>query len=190
MKVLPALPPGARDSAGNLIPDGVHLLILDSTGFDIVTSQICLPSADPLCPLVGIRFVSNDNSTPQRQFQRVELGLGRLQPLNFFHSADNTLLYIVNSNSSSIVVYSITNGTVIGGIPLQNNATPLTADISPDGGTIVIAGSDGLLHEVSTAVGGSDATPISFPNAPNSLNPFCSSTPNAGPCTLNVAQAK
>lgn len=191
MKVLPALPPGARDSAGNLIPDGVHLLILDSTGFDIVTSQICLPSpADPLCLPAGIKFVSNDNSTPQRQFQRIELGQGTLHPLNFFYSADNTLLYVVNSTSSSIIVYSLINGAVVGGIPLQNNATPLTADMSPDGGTIVIAGNDGLLHEVSTTAGGSDAAPISFPNAPNSLNPFCSFTPTAGPCALNVAQAK
>jgi len=200
MKVLPALPPGShngnldtyiKDSSGYDIPNSTHVLILDSTGFDIATMAITsLPPTGSLCSQ-GIQFVSND---PNRQIQRLELGQGTLNPLNFFFSADNTLLYVVNSvvNSSggSITVYSLINSAVIGGIALQNNATPLTADMSPDAGTIVIAGSDGLLHEVGTAVGGSDAAPISFPNAPNSLNPFCSFTPTAGPCTLNVAQAK
>lgn len=213
MKVLPALPRGStagnihctltpttdisgcvKDSYGFPIPpdpdqtspQDIHVLILDSTGFDIANSAILPPTAGSLCSQ-GIQFLSND---PSRAAQRIELGQGTLKPLNFFFSSDNTLLYVVNSTSSSIIVYSLVNGAVVGGIPLQNNATPLTADISPDGGTIVIAGSDGLLHEVSTAVGGSDATPISFPNAPNSLNPFCSFTPTAGPCTLNVAQAK
>ena len=185
MKVMPALPPGSRDSSGVTIPTGIHILILDSTGFDVITSTVSPPAtAGTLCPeVIQLGF-------PTHVLQRLELGQGALNPLNFFFSADNTLLYVVNSTSSSIIVYSLINGAVVGGIPLQNNAIPLTADISPDGGTIVIAGSDGLLHEVSTAVGGSDAAPISFPNAPNSLNPFCSFTPTAGPCALNVAQAK
>jgi hypothetical protein len=189
MKVVPALPPNTRDSSGSLIPPGIHILVLDSTGFDIITSTIQPPLTPPttagtLCPQqiqLGV---------PSHTVQRIELGQGTLQPLNFFFSADDTLLYIVNSTSSSIIVYSLINGSVIGGIPLQNNATPLTADISPDGGTIVIAGSDGLLHEVSTAIGGTDTVPISFPNAPNALNPFCSLDPNDVPCALNVAQAK
>ena len=193
MKVLPALPRGTLDSYGFPIPpsdvhapDDIHLLILDSTGFDIATSEILAPSAGTLCPQ-GIQFVSND---PQRPAQRIELGQGTLQPVNFFYSADDTQLYVVPSSSSSIIVYSFITGSVIGGIELQNNATPVTADISSDAGTIVIAGSDGLLHEVSTALGGGDSVPISFPNIPNGLNPFCSFTPLSGPCTLNVAQAK
>jgi hypothetical protein len=186
MKVLPALHIDGKDSFGNAIPDGVHVLILDSTGFDIVTSQIAAPPSGTLCPQ-GIQFVSGD---PLRAVQRIELGQGTLQPLNFFYSADDTQLYVVSSSSSSIIVYNFITGSVIGGIELQNNATPLTADMSSDAGTIVIAGSDGMLHEVSTALGGSDSVPISFPNIPNGLNPFCSFTPLAGPCTLNVAQAK
>jgi len=186
MKVLPALHIDGKDSFGNTIPDGVHVLILDSTGFDIVTSTISPPAAGTLCPQ-GIQFVSGD---PLRAVQRIELGQGTLQPVNFFYSADDTQLYAVSSSSSSIIVYSFITGSVIGGIELQNNATPITADMSVDAGTIVIAGSDGMLHEVSTALGGSDSVPISFPNIPNGLNPFCSFTPLAGPCTLNVAQAK
>ena len=187
MKVLPALHIDGTDSLGHPIPDGIHLLILDSTGFDIVTSVISTP-ADPttLCPQ-QLTFIDYQN---QPVVQRIELGQGTLKPLNFFYSADDTLLYVVNSSSSSIIVYSFINRSVIGGIELQNNATPITADMSSDAGTIVIAGSDGMLHEVSTGLGGSDSVPISFPNIPNGLNPFCSFTPIAGPCKLNVAQAK
>ena len=186
MKVLPALHIDGKDSFGNTIPDGVHVLILDSTGFDIVTSTISPPAAGTLCPQ-GIQFVSGD---PLRAVQRIELGQGTLQPINFFYSADDTQLYVVSSSSSSIIVYSFITGSVIGGIELQNNATPISADMSVDAGTIVIAGSDGMLHEVSTALGGSDSVPISFPNIPNGLNPFCSFTPLAGPCTLNVVQVR
>ena len=199
MKVLPALPRGSLDSSGHPIPppivpppgvqlpDDIHVLILDSTGFDIATSVVSPPaSPGTLCPQV-LTFTDYQGLP---EIQRIELGQGTLQPLNFFNSTDDTLLYVVNSTSSSIIVYSLINGSVVGGIPLQNNATPITADMSSDGGTIVIAGSDGLLHEVSTAVGGSDGIPISFPNAPNALNPFCSLDPNGVPCHLNVAQAK
>jgi hypothetical protein len=199
MKVLPALPEGSKDSEGNPIPPvipssgvqpspDIHLLILDSTGFDVITSQISPPTTGTLCPQ-GIQFLTG-NPNPAVLAQRIELGQGTLLPLNFFYSADDTLLYVVSSSSSSIIVYSFITGSVIGGIELQNNATPLTADMSVDAGTIVIAGSDGMLHEVSTALGGGDSVPISFPNIPNGLNPFCSFTPLAGPCTLNIVQAK
>ena len=199
MKVLPALPKGSLDSSGHPIPpplvpppgiqppDDIHVLVLDSTGFDVATSVVSPPtSPGTLCPQV-LTFTDYQGLPA---IQRIELGQGTLQPLNFFFSADDTLLYVVNSTSSSIIVYSVINGSVIPGIQLQNNATPITADMSADGGTIVIAGSDGLLHEVSTAVGGSDGIPISFPNAPNALNPFCSLDPNGVPCALNVAQAQ
>jgi hypothetical protein len=187
MKVLPALHIDGRDSFGHPIPDGIHILILDSTGFDIVTSVIS-PPVDPttLCP----QQLTFTDYQSQPAVQRIELGQGTLQPVNFFYSADDTQLYVVSSSSSSIIVYSFINGSVIGGIELQNNARPLTADMSTDAGTIVIAGSDGMLHEVSTALGGGDSVPISFPNIPNGLNPFCSFTPLAGPCTLNVVQAR
>ena len=199
MKVLPALPRGSMDSAGHPIPpplvaspgaqppDDIHVLILDSTGFDIATSVVSPPaSPGTLCPQ-GLTFTDYQGLPA---VQRIELGQGTLQPLNFFFSADDTQLYVVNSTSSSILMYSFVNGSVIGGIPLQNNAVPLTADISPDAGTIVIAGSDGMLHQVSTGVGGSDSIPIAFPNIPNFLNPFCSFEPSGIPCALNVAQAK
>lgn len=197
MKALPALPMGSTDSSGFPIPpaiplpgvaapEDIHVLILDSTGFDVITMQTSAPPLGSQCPQ-GTQFVSGD---PGNLVQRFELGQGTLKPLDFFFSADNTQLYVVSSTTSSIIVYNIVNNAVTGGIQLQNNAIPITADMSPDGGTIVIAGSDGLLHEVSTELGGSDSIPISFSNAPNALNPFCSLDPGGVPCTLNVAQAK
>jgi len=186
MKVLPALHIDGKDSFGNAIPDGIHVLILDSTGVDIVTSNVTTPTAGTLCSQ-GLQFISGD---PVRSVQRIELGQGNLQPVNFFYSTDGTQLYVVSSSTSSILVYSFITGSVTGGIELQNNATPLTADISSDSGTIIISGSDGMLHEVSTTLGGSDAIPLSFPNIPNAANPFCSLTPSAGPCALNMAIVK
>jgi hypothetical protein len=197
MKVLPALPMGSTDSSGFPIlpaiplpgvpaPEDIHVLVLDSTGFDVITMQTSVPPLGSVCPQ-GTQFVSGN---PANLVQRIELGQGTLQPLDFFFSADNTQLYVVSSTTSSILVYSIVNNAVTGGIQLQNNALPITADMSPDGGTIVIAGSDGLLHEVSTELGGSDSIPISFSNAPNAQNPFCSLDPSGIPCKLNVAQAK
>ena len=118
--------------------------------------------------------------------QRIELGQGTLNPINFFASPDATQLYIVNANSSSIVIYSFISGSVIGGIELAGGVTPLSADMTVDGGTIAVAGSDGMLHEVSTAIGGSDLVQLSFPNLPNFFNGFCSAIPTSGiPCILN-----
>jgi hypothetical protein len=125
--------------------------------------------------------------------QRIELGQTIPAPpgyANFFASPDGTLLYVVASDSSSVLVYNLVAGAVAGGIELQGNATPLSADMSVDGGTIVISGSDGMLHEITTGIGGFDNTPLSFPNLPNYLNAFCSFTPSAGPCTLTTSLAK
>jgi len=181
MKVLPNVHLDGKDSYGNSIPDGVHVLILDSTGFDIITATISAPPVGTLCP-EGLTFISND---PLRAAQRVELGQGTLQPLNFFASGDGAQLYIVNSNSSSILIYNFIVGSVIGGIELSNSATPISADMSADGGTILVAASDNMVHEVSTSIGGADLVQLSFPNLPNYLNPFCT-TNSATLCTLDV----
>jgi hypothetical protein len=186
MRVLPNLHMEGRDSSGNLIPDGVHVLILDATGFDIVTSTISQPAPGTLCPQT-LQFVSGD---PLHAVQRVELGQGTLRPVNFFASADATQLYIVDANSSSILIYSFVAGSVVGGIELQGGASPLSADMSVDGSTIVVAGSDGMLHQISTALGGADMVQLSFPNLPNAFNAFCTTSPAGVPCILNTVLAK
>ena len=182
MRVLPGLHLEGTDSFGHTIPDGTHVFVLDATGFDIITSTISGTS----CPQT-LTFISND---PTRTAQRVELGQGTLQPINFFPSADGTQLYVVAASHASILVYDFTVGAVTSGIELQGNATPVSADISADAGTIIVAGSDGLLHEVSTGLGGSDQFQLSFPNIPNYLNPFCAITTPQNPCTLNLVVAR
>jgi hypothetical protein len=171
-----------RDSYGYPIPDGIHVLVLDATGFDLVTAVVSPPVAGTLCPQ-GLTFTSGLPGNPA-QVQRIELGQGTLKPVNFFVSVDGTQIYEANTNDSTIHIYNFVSGATTGGILLLNGATPLSADMSIDGGTIAVAGSDGVLHEISTSLGGADLYQVSFPNLPNFLNAFWSLTPTAGPCTL------
>jgi hypothetical protein len=54
-----------------------------------------------------------------------------------------------------------------------------------------VAGSDGMLHQVSTSLGGSDLVQLSFPNRPNFFNGFCSAIPPSGvPCILDTVLVK
>jgi hypothetical protein len=141
---------------------------------------VSLPVAGTACPQ-GLAFAP---------LQRIELGQNVNPAANFFASPDGTQLYVVNPGSSSIIIYSFIVGAPTGGIEILGNATPLSADMSADGGTIVVVGSDGVLHEIGTATGGADLYQVPFPNLPNYLNPFCTYEPTAGPCTLNVALVK
>lgn len=187
--VLMLVPPGQHingtDSFGNLIPDGIHVFVLDGTGFDIFTATTSPPPATTLCPQ-SLTFISGD---PLHAVQRIELGQGTLRPINFFASADGSQFYIASATNASILVYDFGTGSVTG-IELLGNATPVSADMSADAGTILIAGSDGLLHEVTTSLGGADLVQLSFPNVPDYLNPFCSEQSGQTPCALNLVLAK
>jgi hypothetical protein len=188
MQVLPGFHIDGTDSAGNSIPDGIHIFILDSTGFDVLTASTSPAAPGTLCPQ-NLTFSSTlINGTPTL-FQRVELGQGTIQPINFFSSADGSLLYVLTNNSSSVLVYDFGTRAVTG-IPLQGNAIPQTAAMTVDAGTILAAANDGKLHEISTALTGTDLFQIPFPNFPNYLNPFCTYAPNQVPCTLNLLAVK
>jgi len=187
LRVLPNVHVDGTDSLGNSVLDGIHLLALDANGFDLLTATVSDGSG---CDQ-ALTFISNDHSTPTPlPYQRIELGQQIASPANFFASPDVTQLYVVNPSSSTILVYSFTLGATTGGIQLQGDATPISSDISADGSTIAVGGSDGQVHNVSTLTGGADLSQISFPNMPNYLNPFCSITPSAGPCTLSTVLVK
>ncbi len=181
----------AAPVAFRALPDGIHFIALESDGgLEVFTAQITgIAAATPtnyasaICPM----HVSH----PASLARTINLGVGTLQPLNFFVSPDGTLLYIVATNNSDILVYNFYTGAV-NGIPLKgpNNPTPLTADMSVDGTTILVAATDGMLHEVSTAFGGTDSFQIAFPNLPNYSNPFCTITLGPGPCVLNFIAAR
>jgi hypothetical protein len=201
MRVLPNDVLDGKDSYGYSFPtsplqypsypagSGIHILVLDSTGFDVATSIVSPPPAGTLCPQ-GLTFLSND---PARQAQRIELGQ-TIQPppaySNFFTSADASQLYVLTESSSTIFTYNFISGATTGGIELVNNATPVSADMTVDTGTIMVAGSDGQLHEISTGTGGADLRQFTFPNLPDYSNPFCTYTPMAGGCTFNFVAVK
>jgi hypothetical protein len=169
-----------------------HFIALEDNGsFDYITASISgIPvatltqAATSICPMTVSNTVQNFN-----------LNQGNIQPINFFVSADGTLLYIVASNLNSIVIYNFAAGSVVGGIQLVStpggvNPTPLAADISADAGTILVAASDGYLHQISTSNGGVDTVQNQFPFLANYLNPFCTFTPSQGACLLDFVASK
>jgi hypothetical protein len=172
------------------LPDGVHFIALESNGsIDYITATITgIPAAtlsqpsNTLCPMTVTHTVKNFN-----------LNLGNIHPINLFLSADATLLYLVASDLNSIVVFNFDGNTIstLGGIQLLStaggvNPTPVSAQMTADAGTIVVAASDEYVHQISTANGGSDAVQNQFPNLPNYTNPFCT----YGVCALDLLLVK
>jgi hypothetical protein len=184
MKVLPSPQLNGLDSSGYLIPNGEHVLILDATGIDILTTQ----QTGTGCPLTAT-FTSG--APPPVLVQRLEFSQGTVQPLNFFVSPDASTVYVIASNQSSVLIYYFPTAAWVGGIPLVNGAAPVTGGATIDTGFILIAGNDGLLHQVTTGLNGSDLIPFKFPNLPDILNPFCiESGLTAGPCSFNLLLVK
>jgi hypothetical protein len=181
------IPLTASPIAFRPLEDGVHFVALESGGnLDYITASVTpipaatlsTPASGYLCPMTVSHTLKNLN-----------LQQGEISAFNFFPSSDGSMLYVVATDRSGILVYDLTSN-IVSGIPLVNSATPIAADISVDAGTILVAGSDGLLHEVSTAVGGSDQLQLTFQNLPDYLNPFCTFTPAAGPCTFNLVAVR
>jgi hypothetical protein len=85
-----------------------------------------------------------------------------------------------------ILVYNFSTGSVSTRITLLNDATPLAADMTVDGTLIYVAGSDGLLHQINTALG-VDFYQTSFTPLPDSSNDFCF---NETGCNLNLVAVK
>jgi len=163
------------------LADGIHFIALENNGFDYITVTFTgiLPAtlgntSTSLCPVM----------TETHTVQNINLNLGNIGPINFFPSADGSQVYILAGASQSVLVYNFLTGATPG-ILLADSATPVSGFMTADAGTIVIADNDNRLHIVSTANGGSDLNPpLTFPNLPNYLNPFC--TDAAAQCTLNL----
>lgn len=177
----------------NLEPAGLDFFFgLDDTGIDIIaTNSSLLPlplppgplSLPTLCPQ---HVVLAQTPTPATTFQpaHINIGQGTFHPMNFFLSPDATHAYIV-TNDLGVLVYDFnTNST--SRISLVNNATPVAADITVDGALIYVAGSDGLLHELNTALA-IDQNQTTFYPLPNSPNNFCFTGSN---CALNIVAVK
>ncbi len=168
------------------VHDGVHFVALAGDGdIDYITAAVTgIPAATPTAPASSIcpMTVLNTRQTISLQQQ------GAIHPINVFASGDGSQLYVAASDRASILVYNFGTGAVTG-ILLAGNAVPLSADITVDSGTIMVAGNDGQLHEVSTANGGNDAVQIQFPPLPNYLNAFCTFDPS-GPCKFDLMVVK
>ncbi len=173
----------------NLEPAGLDFFFgLDNTGIDIIATNSSAAPLTSLCPQpVTLAYTPPGPPTPANTFAPVHIDLnqGPFTPINFFLSPDATRAYIVASDSSRILIYNFnTNST--SAIALANNATPISADITVDGSLIYVAGSDGLLHQVSIPLA-LDEMEISFLPLANSSNSFCYNQTN---CSLNTVAIK
>ncbi len=175
--------------AFKVLPDGTHFLVLESDGnLESFTASITgIPPATQSQPATQICPMTVSHAAPQQ----INLGQGTIDPINFFVSADGTLVYVPVRELNSILVYNFSSGGR-GGIQLigSTNPTPVTADMTVDAGTILVAGSDGLVHQITTANGGFDQAQFAFPDLANYLNPFCTFTPASGVCTFDYVAAR
>lgn len=169
------------------LPDGIHFVALESGGsFDYITATVTpIPAATipapgtSLCPMLVSHTV-----------QPLNLGQGPVHPLSFFMSPDASLMYVVASDSASVLVYDFATGSTTGVELVGNRPLPVQAGMSADAGTIAVAATDGYLHVVTTSLGGSDILDIPFPNLPDYYNPYCTFTPTSGPCSFNLMAVK
>src|SRR5205807_1111965 len=101
-----------------VLPDGTHFLVLEAGGsLEYFTSKITpIPiapltnpptSATALCPMK----VGHTKLAP------INLGQGIIDPINFFVSADGTLIYVAVRELNSILTYNFSSGAQ-GGIQL------------------------------------------------------------------------
>ncbi len=152
---------------------------IDTTGIDIIaTTSSPDTTFATLCPQkVAIAQTLLNTPFPPKH---INIGQGTFDPINFFLSPDSTRAYIVTSDLGILVYDFDTTGT--SHIPLVNNATPIAAGMTVDGSLIYVAASDGLLHEVNTALS-LDRMDVSFSPLPNSSNNFCFTGTN---CALNL----
>jgi hypothetical protein len=187
------VPLAAPPVAFKVLPDGVHFIALETNGtFDYITATIAgvtpvatqLLYANSLCP-----------QTVGHTVQNYSLNQGNITPIDFFASPDGSLLYVLASDRNSILIYNFGLTQTTGGIQLVSTSngipvTPLADSMSVDAGTIAVAGSDGMIHEITTANGGFDSIQVPLSDLPNYLNPFCTFTPASGPCTLDFVAVR
>jgi hypothetical protein len=160
---------------------------LDNTGIDIIAINASQGSFTTLCPQpVSLAYTPPAPPTPANTFSpvHINIGHGTFHPINFFVSPDATRAYIVTTDLG-VLVYNF-NTESVSEIQLVNNATPVAADMTVDGGLIYVAGSDGLLHQLNTVLA-VDFYQTSFLPLPNSPNNFCFT---GSDCHLNLIAVK
>jgi len=155
---------------------------VDNTGIDIIATNSSMGPLTTLCPQQITLAEIQPPTNPAAFFPptHINLGVGPFHPIDFFLSPDATRAYIVASDLG-ILVYNF-DTTSTSRIPLANDATPIAADMTVDGSLIYVAGSDGMLHEVSTSLA-LDRMDVLFSPLTDSSNNFCYTGAN---CALNM----
>jgi hypothetical protein len=149
--------------------DGNRVLVLDPPGIDIITATTapvgCSPTVSDPLPLPFVDF-----------------GQGNFAPLEFLTSSDGTRAYVIASDFVSVLQYDVFGG-ISSSIPLTGNATTVGGDITLDGTSLYVGGSDREVHVVSTVSGG-DVQEVSLPA--NSF--FCTNVPL--PCSPDLIRVQ
>ena len=89
------------------------------------------------------------------------LGHGSFTASQLLVSEDGSQAYIISPSLNDIPVFS-TTGLTSGSIALTGNITPIQAALTPDGGHLYVAASDGTVHVLDTNLG-VDILQITFP---------------------------
>ena len=143
------------------LPDGNTLLVLDPPDIDLVTVT-SLTAVD--C-----------NGTVTDTASSFDLGQGSFIPTQFFVSPDGSTAYILGNSSGGtppsripfVMVFNV-NTQTSSALSLSNNATPLSASLSPDGTLLFVGADDGTLHVIDTT-SGTDTQQVTFPFPTNEL---------------------
>jgi len=143
--------------------DGSRVLVLDPPGVDIITANTapvgCSPTVSDPLPLPFVDF-----------------GQGNFAPLDFLTSSDGTRAYVIASGLEAVLQYDIFGG-ISSAISLAGNATTVGGDVTLDGTSLYVGGSDAKVNVVSTVSGG-DVQQVELPanffyctNVPLPCNP-------------------
>ena len=136
--------------ASQLIPfdttPNYHFLALDSPNIDIISVHTTPTGCTPT--LTGDVMSYN-------------LGHGNFTASQLLVSEDGSRAYIVSPSLNDIPVFS-TTGLTSSSIALTGNVTPVQATLTPDGGHLYVAASDGNVHVLDTNLG-ADILQITFP---------------------------
>jgi len=151
-------------------PSGNELLVLAPPNADILTATVSgnVVLGEPGCPDPrGFLTISNIVSSS------VNFEQGNFSAKQLIVSADGRRAYVITNELGAVLVYNIFDQSAPPAIGLVNSATPLAADLTPDGNTLYVGANDGEVHVIDTPTG-TDLQQISFPGtATNPQGGFC-----------------
>jgi len=164
---------------------GNEMLVLAPPNADILTAAVSGTAAlgIPGCPEPrGFVTISNSKTSS------VDFGQGNFTAKQLIVSPDGSRAYVLANELGSVLIYNIFDQKT-SAIGLVNNATPLTAGLSPDGNALYVGASDGEIHVVDTPTG-IDIQQISLPiTVANPLGEFCTGVTFPLQTVVNITAA-